>query len=281
MCSDYCFDVVLTIPRNCIEDLPDTPEPIVEFLADTYINDFRFKPTDPIISKQQMDNYLKDNAIDITKYTLIERPKVQEYEALIYGDQMYRIHWIISCDYDEEKCSIKIPSEALTFIESVYDTIHENNLSTLEIMHDTTQWKDSWIHKKISYPEFRAHALCNRADDFFDNIDRDIDNKINEGISKVRTQLNKQLDAFRTSMFQQHTSLITDMKRFEERVNKRIGKFIVTEEFQDVTQQLKKIDEDNKRLTKSNRNYKFYLVYITLMQAIIVGLVFARELGYI
>ena len=281
MCSDYCFDVVLTIPCDYIEDLPTTPEPIVEFLADTYVNDYHFKPTDPITSRRQMEEYLNDNSIDITKCMFIELPKKQSYEAMIYGDQIYRIHWIISCDYDEEKCMINIPSDALTFIDSIYKVIHENNIATLEIMYNTTQWKDSWIHKKISYPEFRAHALCNRADDFFENIDRSIDNKIREGISTVQVQLNKQIDVSRTSMFQQHASLLADIKRFEYRVNKRINKCDVTEEIQRITQRLTQIDEENKRLTKSNSNYKFYLICITLIQAIIVGLVFARELGYI
>jgi hypothetical protein len=133
----------------------------------------------------------------------------------------------------------------------------------------------------VSYPEFKAHALCTRATEFFDDIEQTIDDKITRGISDVCMQLNKRNDSFRASMYQQHGSLIGDIKQFRELVEKRINKLDHEKDIQHISQRLSKINKDNIQLNKTNKCYRFYLIFITLIQAIIVGLVLARGLGYI
>lgn len=223
MCTDYYFDVILTIPDWLRDELPETPEPDVKFFTDSYIDNYRFKPKDPITTKQMMRTYLDDNGLDLDKCTLVQRPKTNGYEAIINGYQLYRVHWIIECDFDEEKCYVTIPETASNFIDEIYHITHENCFTNLEIMHSMDPWEDSWIHKRVSYAEFHAQALCNKADAILNNVERNISERVASTMDDLRAQMNKQAQTMRDGLYIQHGTLLKDVKSFEERVKKTLA----------------------------------------------------------
>lgn len=269
MCTDYWFDVLLTIPDWLRKDLPETPEPDVKFFYDTYIDNFRYKPEDPIISEPQMRAFLDENGIKLDKCTIIQRPKSDTYEALIKGHQIYRIHYVIECGYDEEKCMVIIPKTARLFLEDLYKATEENNLTTLELTHSIDPWQDSWIHKRISYSEFRAHALCNQADALLDGFDDRINGIIEKNTSAFMNRLNKQMENLRDGLFTQHGALLKDVKQFEDRIKKTIAKPRETVDYEAVIDELTK---KNESLMKTVENDKQYMMLLFVGQLFIVGL---------
>ena len=223
MCTDYYFDIILTIPEWLRDELPETPEPDVKFFTDTYIDNYRFKPKDPITTDPLMRTYLEDNGLDLDNCTLMQRPKTNDYEAIINGYQIYRVHWIIECGFDEENCYVTIPETASSFIDEVYRATHENCFTNLEIMHSMDPWEDSWIHKRISYAEFHAQALCNKADALLNNIERNISERVTSTMDDLRSQMKKQAQTMRDGLYIQHGALLKDVKAFEERVKKTLA----------------------------------------------------------
>ena len=272
MCSDYCFDVVLTIPSAFREDLPETPEPIVKFLADSYINAYRFKPTDNIISDEQMRAYLKDNWINADNCSIIQRPKTNAYEAMINGQQIYRIHWLIECEFDEDKCYMIIPKEAREFIDSVHEVIHENNISTLEIMNNSLPWDDSWIHKKISYAEFRAQGLCNKADELFDTVEENIEKTVQTTLSEIKTSIDKRFKNTESSLFMQQGNLLREVKQFKEYVKKQLIKTETPKNAINYTKHIEELTKNNETLTNELKTNRLTIFCLTIIQVFIVGL---------
>lgn len=272
MCSDYCFDVVLTVPLAFREYLPETPEPIVKFLTDTYINAYRFKPTDNIINEAQMREYLKDNDIDVDKCSIIQRPKTNTYEALISGQQIYRIHWIIECEFDEDKCYMIIPKEAREFIDRVHEVIEENNIATLEIMNNSLPWNDSWIHKKISYAEFRSQGLCNRADEILDTFEQYTKEIVQDTLSKIKIGIDKRFTTTESTIFMQQGNLLRELKQFKEYVKKQLTKVETPKEIIDYTKQIEELTKNNKTLTKELKTDRLMVFCLTVMQVFIVAL---------
>lgn len=269
MCTDYWFDVLLTIPDWLRKDLPETPEPDVKFFYDTYIDNFRYKPEDPIISEQQMRAFLNENGIKLDKCTIIQRPKSNTYEALIKGHQMYRIHYVIECKYDEEKCVVIIPKTARLFLEEIYKATEENSLMTLELTHSIDPWQDSWIHKRISYSEFRAHALCNQVDALLDGFDDKVNGIIENNMISFKNILNKQIENLRDGLFTQHGALLKDVKQFEDRIKKSLTKPKETVNYETAIEELTK---KNESLIKTIENDKLYMTVLFIGQLFIVGL---------
>lgn len=272
MCSDYCFDVILTIPSAFREDLPETPEPTVKFLTDSYINAYRFKPTDTIISEAQMRSYLKDNWIDVDNCSIIQRPKTNAYEAMINGLQIYRVHWLIECEFDEDKCYMIIPKEAREFIDSIHEIIHENNIAILEIMNNSLPWDDSWIHKKISYAEFRAQGLCNRADEIIDTFEQNTKEIIQDNLSNIQLGFNKRFKNMEDSLFTQHGSLLRDVNQFKEYVKKQLVKAETPKEIIDYTKQIEELTKNNETLTNELKSNRLTVFCLTIVQISIVAL---------
>ena len=269
MCTDYWFDVLLTIPDWLRDDLPETPEPDVKFFYDTYLDNFRYKPKDPIISEQQMRAFLDENGIELDKCTIIQRPKTNTYEAVIKGHQIYRIHYVIECEYDEEKCMVIIPKTARLFLEEIYKATEENNFTELELTHSIDPWQDSWIHKRISYSEFRAHALCNQADALLDGFDDRVDGIIEKNITSIKNRLNKQIEDLRDGLFNQHGALLKDVKQFEDRIKKTLTKPKETVNYEAVIEELTK---KNESLMKTVENNKMYMMVLFVGQLFVVGL---------
>ena len=272
MCSDYCFDVVLTIPEVFCEDLPETPEPTVKFLANTYINAYRFKPTDDIISIAQMRAYLKDNCIDDNKCSIINLPKSNTYEAIINGYQLYRVHWVIECEFDEDKHYMVIPKEAREFIDRVHEIIHENTIATLEIMNNSAPWEDSWIHKKISYAEFRAQGLCNKADEIFNTFERNAKEIVQNNLSGIKLGFDKRFKNLEDNLFIQHGNLLRDFKQFKEYVKKQLAKTETPKEIIDYTKQIEELTKNNETLTNELKTNRLTIFCLTIMQVFIIGL---------
>lgn len=272
MCSDYCFDVILTVPEVFCEDLPEAPEPVVKFLTNTYINVYRFKPTDDIISEKQMRDYLKDNQINTDKCSIIQRPKTNTFEALINGYQMYRVHWLIECEFDEERHYMIIPKVAREFIDSVHEIIHENTLATLDIMNNSLPWEDSWIYKKVSYAEFRAHALCNHADEIFDNLEQKNNETIQTALKNIQTSLDKRIKNIDSSIYVQHSNLLQDVKRFEERIKKQLSKLERPKETIDYEAQIEELIHDNAALTEELKTNRLSMVCLTMVQVLVIAL---------
>lgn len=269
MCTDYWFDVLLTIPDWMRDDLPETPEPEVKFFYDTYLDNFRYKPNDPIISEQQMRAFLYENGIELDKCTIIQRSKTNTYEALIKGRQLYRVHYVIECKYDEEKCVVVIPKTARLFLEEIYKSTEENSLTTLELTHSIDPWQDSWIHKRISYSEFRAHALCNQADAILEGFDDKVNGIIERNITLVKNQLNKQMENLRDGLFTQHGSLLKDVKQFEDRVKKSLTKPKETVNYEAAIEELIK---KNEALMKTVKNDKLRTMALFVCQLFVVAL---------
>lgn len=272
MCSDYCFDVILTIPSAFREELPETPEPTVKFLTDTYINAYRFKPIDDIINEAQMRAYLKDNWIDTDKCSIIQRPKTNTYEAMINGHQIYRVHWLIECEFDEDKCYMIIPKEAREFIDSVHEAIYDNNIAMLEIMNNSLPWDDSWIHKKVSYAEFRAHGLCNKADEIFDTIEQNTNDSIQNTLSEIKTAIDKRINNIESAIFMQQGNLHRDLKRFKEHVKKRLAKAETPKEIIDYTKQIEELTKNNKSLKNELKTNRLTIFCLTVIQVFVVTL---------
>jgi hypothetical protein len=252
------------------DDLPETPEPVVKFFYDTYLDNFRYKPQDSIISERQMRAFLDENGIELDKCTIIQRPKTNTYEALIKGRQIYRIHYVIECKYDEEKCVVIIPKTARLFLEEIYKATEENSLTALELTHSIDPWQNSWIHKRISYSEFRAHALCNQADAILDGFDGKVNEVIEKNISLIKNQLNKQMENLRNSLFTQHGALLKDVKQFEDRVKKSLTKPKETVKYETI---IKELTKKNESLMKTVKNDKLYMTVLFVVQLFIVGLV--------
>lgn len=274
MCTDYWFDVLLTIPDWMREDLPETPEPEVKFFFDTYLDNFRYKPKDPIISEPQMKAFLEENGLELDKCTIIQRPKTNAYEALIKGHQIYRVHWVIECEFDEEKHMVIIPKAARLFIEEVYKATEENSLTSLDITHSIDPWEDSWIHKRVSYSEFRAHALCNKADAILDGFDEKINESIDKNITNIRSQMIKQMENLRDGLFTQHGSLLKEVKAFEERIKKTVSKPQQTFDYEKTIEEL---TQKNDKLTNELKSNKLSMFVILIGQ---IGLIFLLMLHY-
>lgn len=272
MCSDYCFDIILTIPEVFCEDLPETPEPTVKFLTNTYINAYRFKPTDDIISITQMRAYLKDNGIDDNKCSIIKRPKTGTYEAIINGHQIYRVHWIIECEFDEDKCYMIIPKEARKFVDRVHEIIHENTIATLEIMNNSTPWEDSWIHKKISYAEFRAQGLCNRTDEIINAFEQNAKEIVQDNLSSFKLGFDRRFKNVEDNLFIQHGNLLRDVKQFKEYVKKQLAKAETPKEITDYTKQIEELTKNNKTLTKELKTSRLTVFCLTIVQVFIIAL---------
>ncbi len=272
MCSDYCFDVVLTVPDAFCEELPEVPEPTVKFLMHTYINAYSFKPTDNIISEKQIREYLEDNRIDTRKCSIIQRPKTQSFEALINGYQIYRVHWIIECEFDEDRHYMIIPDEALKFIEQVHELIHDNTLATMEIMNNSIPWENSWIHKKISYAEFRAQGLCNHADKILDDIAQKNDEMIQNTLSELTDTVDKRIKNIDTTMYVQHNTLLQDIKRFEERIKKQVAKMQTPKETVDYTKQIEELIQHNETLTTDLKNSRLTMFCLVAAQLFVIVL---------
>lgn len=272
MCSDYCFDVILTIPSAFCDDLPETPEPIVKFLTDSYINAYRFKPTDNIISEAQMRAYLKDNWIDADNCSIIQRPKTNTYEAMINEQQIYRVHWVIECEFDEDKRYMIIPKEAREFIDSVHEIIHENNIATLEIMNNSLPWNDSWIHKKISYAEFRAQGLCNRVDEIIDTFEQDTKEFIQDNLSIIKSCFEKRFKNMEDSLFMQHSNLLRDVNQFKEYVKKQLTKGEFSKKAIDYTKQIEELTKNNESLTNELKTNRLTVFCLMIVQVCIVAL---------
>ena len=269
MCTEYWFDVLLTIPDFLVGELPETPEPIVKFFTHDYINNYRFRPTDPIISEQQMKTYLEDNGINLERCTIMQRPKSNTYEAIINGYQLYRVHWIVECEFDEEKCYVKIPKKAREFIDEVHRITHENSFTKMEIAHSNMSWEDSWIHKHISYAEFRAQALCNEADSLLDSVDRTIKESLDRNINDVRQSLQKQSDSLRDSLFRQHGALLQDVRAFEDRVKKTLSKPNEIINYESVIEELTK---KNTELMETIKNDKTHIMILFFGQLFVIAM---------
>ena len=269
MCTDYWFDVILTVPNWLTEYLPETPEPIIKFFSHDYIDNYRFKPTEPIITEQQMITYLDDNGIETNQCTIVQRPKTNAYEAIIRGQQLYRIHWIVECEFDEERCYVRVPKEAREFIDEVHRVTHENSFTTMEIAHSNDSWEDSWIHKHISYAEFRAQALCNEADTLLASVDQTIKESLDKNISDVRQTLQKQTESLRDGLFRQHGSLLQEVKAFEDRVKKTMSRPKETVNYESVIEELTK---KNTALMETVKNDKIYMSALFVGQLFIIAL---------
>lgn len=272
MCSEYCFDVILTVPEAFRGELPETPEPTVKFLADSYINAYRFKPTDSIISDTQMRAYLKDNCINTDKCSIMQRPKMNTYEAIINGYQIYRVHWVIECEFDEDKHYMIIPKEAREFIDRIHEAIHENTIATLEIMNNSLPWEDSWIHKKISYAEFRSQGLCNRADEILDTFEQTTMESVQNALSEVKTVIDKRVNNMESMIFMQQGNLLRDVNQFKEYVKKQLAKAETPKEIVDYTKQIEELTKNNESLTNELKNSRLTVFCLTIMQVFIVGL---------
>lgn len=270
MCSDYCFDVILTIPSAFREELPETPEPIVKFLTDTYIKAYRFKSTDGIISESQMRAYLKENYIDTDKCSIIQRPKANTYEAVINGHQIYRIHWIIECEFDEDNHYMIIPKEAREFIDSIHEAIHENNIAELEIMNNSTPWNDSWIHKKISYAEFHAQGLCNRVDETLDTLEQNTKESVQKALSEVKTVIDKRVNNIESTVFMQQGNLQRDLKQLKEYVKKQLSKAETPKEVIDYTKQIEELTKNNESLTNDLKTSRLTVFCLTIIQVFVI-----------
>lgn len=273
MCTDYWFDVILTIPGWIAEYLPETPEPIVKFFNHDRINNYRFKPTEPIITEQQMLTYLGDNRIDTSQCTIIQRPKTNAYEAIIRGHQMYRIHWIVECEFDEERCYVRIPKEAREFIDEVHRVTHDNSFTALEIAHSNDSWTDSWIHKHVSYAEFRAQALCNEADKLLESVDRTIKDSLDRNIKDVRQSLQKQTESLRDGLFRQHGSLLKEVKAFEDRVRKAMSGSKETVNYESIIDEL---TTKNESLMETVKRDKLYMTGLFVVQLFVIAVLMIR-----
>ena len=269
MCTDYWFDVVLTIPDWMRDNLPETPEPDVKFFYDTYLDNYRYKPKEPIISEKQMKAFLEENGLELDKCTIIQRPKTNTYEALIKGYQLYRVHYVVECKYDEEKCMVIIPKTARLFIEEIYKATEENSFTELNLTHSIDPWEDSWIHKRVSYSEFRAHALCNQADAILDGFNDKVNEIIDKNITSVRNQLNKQMENIRDGLFVQHGALLKDVKQFEDRIKKSVTKPKETVNYESIIEELTK---KNDSLIETVKSDKLYMVILFMGQLCILAL---------
>ena len=267
MCTEYWFDVFLTIPDYLVDSLPETPEPIVKFFTHDYINNYRFKPTDPIISEPQMIAYLKDNGIKLERCTIMQRSKTNTYEAIINGYQIYRVHWIVECEFDEEKCYVKIPKKAREFIDEVHRITHENSFTNMEIAHSNMSWEDSWIHKRVSYAEFRAQALCNEADSLLGSVDCTIKEALDRNINDVRQSLQKQSESLRDSMYRQHGALLQEVRSFEERVKKTLSG---PKETIDYEIAIKELTRKNTELMETIKNDKTHMMLLFFGQLVVI-----------
>ena len=276
MCTEYWFDVLLTIPDWLREYLPETPEPDVKFFYDTTIDNYRYKPSDPIISERQLRAFLTENRIDPDKCTIIQRPKTNTYEAIIKGHQIYRVHYVVECEYDEDKCMVIIPKTARLFLEDIYKATEDNSLTALELTHSIDPWQDSWIHKRVSYSEFRAHALCNQADAILDGFDERVNGIIEKNIITVKNQLNKQMENLRNGLFNQHGALLKDVKQFEDRVKKTLNKFKETSNYETIIEELTK---KNDALMKTVENNKLHMNLLSVVLLIVVGLLVYQLFG--
>ena len=276
MCTEYWFDVLLTIPDWLREYLPETPEPDVKFFYDTTIDNYRYKPSDPIIREQQLRAFLTENRIDPDKCTIIQRPKTNTYEAIIKGHQIYRVHYVVECEYDEDKCMVIIPKTARLFLEDIYKATEDNSLTALELTHSIDPWQDSWIHKRVSYSEFRAHALCNQADAILDGFDERVNGIIEKNIITVKNQLNKQMENLRNGLFNQHGALLKDVKQFEDRVKKTLNKFKETSNYETIIEELTK---KNDALMKTVENNKLHMNLLSVVLLIVVGLLVYQLFG--
>ena len=269
MTADYWFDVILTIPDWMVSDLPVTPEPIVSFMHDDYINNYRYKPTEPIISEAQLRAFLEDNGIETDKCMIMQKPRVNEFEAIINGNQVYRIHWVIECEFDEEKCVVIIPKEARLFLDEVHKVTHENSLTILEITHSIAPWEDSWIHKRISYSEFKAHALCNEADALLESIDGTIKEVVDKNIKDIKIQMNKSIETLRDSIYRQHGALLKDVNSFKDRMKKSISVSQKTINYEHIIEDLTK---KNAELVNEIKNNKLYLSVMIVVQISMIAL---------
>ena len=272
MCSDYCFDVILTIPSAFREELPETPEPIVKFLTDTYIKAYRFKSTDGIINEAQMRAYLKENYIDTDKCSIIQRPKTNTYEAVINGHQIYRIHWIIECEFDEDNHYMIIPKEAREFIDSIHEAIHENNIAELELMNNSTPWNESWIHKKISYAEFHAQGLCNRVDETLDTLEQNTKESVQKALSEVKAVIDKRVNNLESTVFMQHGNLQRDLKQLKDYVKKQLAKAETPKEIIDYTKLIEELTKNNERLTNDLKTSHLTVFCLMIIQLFVIGL---------
>lgn len=269
MCTDYWFDVLLTIPDWMRDDLPETPEPEVKFFYDTYLDNFRYKPKDPITTEALMKAFLKDNGLELDNCTIIQRPKTNTFEALIKGNQIYRVHYVVECEYDEEKHVVIIPKTARLFLDEVYKATEENSFTTLELTHSIDPWENSWIHKRVSYSEFRAHALCNEADSILEEFDEKVNETIDKNITTIKTQLTKQLEYMRDSLFVQHGNLLKDVKAFEERIKKTISKSQQQIDYEKVVDEL---ITKNDKLMNEIRNNKIHMMVLFIGQLFCITL---------
>ena len=139
-------------------------------------------------------------------------------------------------------------------------------------MNNSAPWEDSWIHKKISYAEFRAQGLCNKADEIFNTFERNAKEIVQNNLSGIKLGFDKRFKNLEDNLFIQHGNLLRDFKQFKEYVKKQLAKTETPKEIIDYTKQIEELTKNNETLTNELKTNRLTIFCLTIMQVFIIGL---------